>query len=205
MTKIVRQLSFLQSSSSSPHSFLPAIISIFFFSSLPHLLLNSHPRYNAELLYWATCLTPYLLKASSSRKIQPQPKEVKEDTESHAVAAQANQREDADLYKLATDFVKLRVTEWKRESKEPPKDRNEINAAFCEYVKGLNMGIDVPNPQEALVNSGILANHEGTTRFKLNFEGRTYATYKMSGRWATLKPPRSPQARTVPGLSAIPP
>ena len=34
--------------------------------------------YNAELLFWTTCFTPYLLKASGSRKIQPQPREVRE-------------------------------------------------------------------------------------------------------------------------------
>ena len=145
--------------------------------------------FNSELLFWALCLTPYLLRSTSSRKILPQPRAVQEDTESHEQAAKANRKIDGkQANDMAKNFVEQRVIEWTRESGEPPKDRREINEAFCLFVQGKCDGKPgaVPNPKQSLLNAG-LREQCGHTRFKVMFQKRNYSAYMLGGKWATLK------------------
>jgi hypothetical protein len=128
-------------------------------------------RCNPELLHWSVCLMPYLMETRTSRKIQPQPAAVAEDTASH-VTASASTTVTVDLKQtFVRDELKVYET-----SADPPASRDEINKAFCDYAaKNYEFGM---NPQEALVNSGLLQNHSGTTRFKMMRKGKDGAVYK---------------------------
>jgi phage/plasmid-associated DNA primase len=138
-------------------------------------------RYNPELLHWGVCLTPYLMEARSSRKIQPQPAAVVEDTASHAVAAESSR--DTLKADLAKDFVEKELENY-TSALTPPSNRDEINKAFREYAE--RHGEWGVNTQEALVNSGLLQNHEGNTRFKMMHMGKNIAVYKRKGQVVTL-------------------
>lgn len=133
--------------------------------------------YNSELLFWACQLTPYLMRACSSRKIQPQPANVVEDTRSHAVAAEASITEDTNTKNIAKDFVDTQLIAWKKEAGGPPSTRPEVDAAFCQFAKRrIGYHLNVPNPQESLTK--FLKNHDGSTRLKVNFMGHPYAIYR---------------------------
>lgn len=153
--------------------------------------------YNIELLHWAVCLTPYLMALSGSRKIQPQPQAVIEDTNSHLIAATAAATSSTDrtsVEDLTRTFIADFLEPWSNaKAAQAPSSRPEVDAAFCAYAtrqheRGLNAA-------ECLVNSGLLQNHEGNTRFKVMFKGCNIAIYKKNGVVMTLKTPSdaSPQ------------
>jgi hypothetical protein len=141
--------------------------------------------YNSELLFWACQLTPYLMKARGSRKIQPQPANVVEDTASHAVAANASIKENVNTRKMAKEFVDTQLIEWKKEMTSPPATRPQVDEAFCQYAKSrVGYNLNVPNPQESLC--GFLNNHVGSTRLKVAFRGVHYAIYKSAATGAIM-------------------
>jgi hypothetical protein len=125
--------------------------------------------YNAEVLFWCVQLTPYLLKATSDRQVQPRPEKVKEDSASHLKTATANKRDERSTADIASDFVMRHLKEWKPTMATAPASREHINDAFMTYCKSLQF--KVPNPVDALVGGGYLLNHLDKTRFKVMFKG----------------------------------
>jgi len=138
--------------------------------------------YNAEVIRWACCLTPYLMEARSSRKISPQPAAVAEDTASHATAAASTS--DAGKTDIAKLFVENHLVVY-TSALTPPSSRDAINKAFCDYAA--KYGEPGVNASEALVNSGLLQNHAGKTRFKMMHHGKDIAIYKKDGKVMTIK------------------
>ena len=115
--------------------------------------------------------------------IKPQPAAVVEDTASHATAAATNTR-DAVKTDLAKLFVDSHIVVYSS-ALTPPSSRDAINKAFCDYAaKHGELGV---NASEALVNSGLLQNHAGTTRFKMKHQGKDIAIYKKDGKVMTIK------------------
>lgn len=127
--------------------------------------------YNSELFFWACLFTPYLMKANGSRKIQPQPVNVKEDTQFHEIAARANESEQTGVSRYAKGFVKNCTEIWLKD--RTPSTREHVDESFCAYSKQNVPALgSVPNPQEVLLCSGLLSNHEGKTRFKVKYGGK---------------------------------
>ncbi len=132
--------------------------------------------YNYEVMHWCTLLTPYLTKATSDRQVQPRPERVKEDSRSHQLRANADERVEDKTEALAKAFIAERLKEWKPKGAEPPATREEVNEAFTAFCKPRCSS--VPNPIEALVGGQFLFNHLDRTRFKVMHGGVNYAIYK---------------------------
>jgi hypothetical protein len=99
--------------------------------------------FNSELLFWATQFTPYLMRSRGSRKIQPQPLDVQEDTKSHELAAEAKQTSGPNLSRTVQDFIVECLQPWDR--KDAPSSRDDINKAFPVCDKAAKeKGADVP-------------------------------------------------------------
>ena len=122
------------------------------------------------------------MEARGSRKICPQPAAVVEDTASHATAAAVMR--DAVKTDVAKLFVENHLVVYVV-ALTPPSSRDVINKAFCDYAaKYGELGV---NASEALVNSGLLQNHAGKTRFKMMHQGKDIAIYKKDGKVMTVK------------------
>ena len=137
-------------------------------------------NYNAEALWWMPKLTPWLMDNKSSRQIMPRPTKVCEDSASHFTNTDAA-NSDTDGPTIVKAFVTDNIIKWDKIHGRP-STREEINQAFREYCR-LHFYPDM-NPSE--VFNGILAGSEGTTRFKVYFEGGNIAVFKARDPLGTL-------------------
>ena len=116
----------------------------------------------------------------SFRQIMPRPTKVCEDSASHFTNTDAA-NSDTDGPTIVKAFVTDNIIKWDKILGRP-STREEINKAFREYCRE-HFYPDM-NPSE--VFNGILAGSEGTTRFKVYFQGDNVAVFKARDSFQTL-------------------